>query len=355
MSAGDDIIGTVGRYILILGTLAIVLGAFLGAGITAMGGIGTVPVEPTTGSFVNVSGDITYSDGIAVRATLENALLFDGNSAVTAPAPQNLSKGSWTICTTAELGDGTNLDATYDLVAYENESILLQYDAGKWSAYFDNGTHDAKATIDAPSPRGTSGILSSDQFTSVCGRYNETSNELVIARDDTFSNPEALDASTDARNVSFEWVGRQDEVRLFNSSVSNATIASYAADPIKPQPGTDRVARFMFDEGEGSTTTVYFADVEASIGGAEWTDGVPRPGVDEGTDYELQKEPLQLKVLSGGYLDGAPVVFVISGLGPWLNLLIQLSSAVSGALNLIALVPLILAALYLLNMFGGGW
>lgn len=349
----------IARTLVILGLFIAILSPFFGVVVDLVGGttnqVRTVD-NPTTDVFVDVPGDLSLTDSTRAEATLGNALFFDGNDTVTAPEPSNITNGSWTICSTVQLGDDTNLNATYDIVAYDNESILLQYDAGEWAAYYNNGTHDGMASIDAPTPRGTSGGLlsSGDPFTSVCGRYDATENELVIARDDTFSNPVALTASTTGRNVSWEWVGRQDEVRLFNRSTANSTITSYAADPIRPQPNTDRVARFMFDEGEGTTTIVYFAGVTASIDGAEWTDGVNAPDLSKGIDYELADEPLRIKVLSGGYLDGAPVVWVIRPQGgPFAAVLGIVMNIGASSLVIIGVAVILLAGAAAMDEFRG--
>ncbi len=357
MSGADSIESTaqtVGQAVLVVVVLAIVLGAAFGAGIDILGEPDTATVEPVMDSFVQVGGDLTYTNGITAQATLENALLFDGEgSHVSAGAPENISDGSWTVCAAVELGSDANLDATYDVLAYDNTSILIQYDAGNWSTYHDNGTHTARATIEAPNPRGTS----ADPFTAVCGRYNATANDLVVSRDDTISSAISLTTANTSLNTSWEWIGRQDEVRLFNTSVSNSTIEAYADDPIQPLPGNDRAVRFLFDEGEGSTTHGYFANVDASIGGAEWTNGLSKPGISIGTDYEFDRSPLRIKVLSSGYLDSAPVVFVVQQADVWYSLLTTFGDFGSLALVLIGLGLIALGASWIFREglgFGSG-
>lgn len=358
MANGGDAV-EIARTLVILGLLVAILSPFFGIVIDLVGGttpqVKTVE-DPGIDSFVDVPGDLSLTDSTRVEATLENAIFFDGNDTVDVSEPGNITNSSWTICSTVQLGHDTNLNATYDVVAYENESILIQYDAGEWAAYYDNGTHDGRAVIDAPSPRGTSGGLlsSGDPLTSICGRYNDSSNELVVTRDGSVSSPVALTSSTAVRNVSWQWVGSQDEVRIFNRSTTNATITSYADDPIRPQPNTDRVARFMFDEGDGSTTTVYFADVTASIGGAEWAEGVTAPGLSEGTDYELADTPLRVKVLSGGYLEGAPAIWVIRpGGGVFATVIDTVLNLGASSLVIIALATVLLGARVVINEFDG--
>lgn len=287
--------------------IAIVTNALVVAGLSD----GSASVNATTTENTTLDGRIdSIPASVTVRATTETALAFDGTNVVESSTPKNVTDGSWTICTTAELGSDANANATYDLVGYENASVLLQYDAGAWRVYYDNGTHDATARIDAPAPK--------NGLTPVCGRYNETSDRLHVIREGEFSSPAGLTSSTAPLNVSWAWEGRQDEVRIFGNAVSNTTISEYATDPIRPQPTEQRLARFMFDEGSGDTTTVYFASSTASVSGLDWTNGVSNPrkwlglasAIDEGDDYVLTSEPFGIRIVEGGYLDGAPVVHV---------------------------------------------
>lgn len=238
---------------------------------------------------------------VTVKATRGNALAFDGDDAVESTAPENLTEGSWSVCAAAELDDGANPNATYDVFAYANESLLLQYDAGYWSVYYNNSTASGKATIEAPN--------ASDGLTKVCARYNATSGELVVARDGTISSPSALNTNVTERNLSSSWQGRLDEIRAFHNANPNSTTVAYADDPIKPLEQQDRAARWMFDEGEGSETTAYFAGEESTIVGATWTDGIPGGEVPSDS-YSLSGEPFTLHIESGGYLVGAPVEYV---------------------------------------------
>jgi hypothetical protein len=278
---------------------------------------GEQSIEYPDGSFTVLDSRVDDIPGsVSVRATTERALAFDGESYVESSEPKNLSD-SWTVCATGELDSDANEDATYTLVAYDNETILLEYDAGQWSAYYDNGTHDGKATVDIEE---SGGLFGDDGLTPVCGRFNEsTGNVSVHSLDGDASAP--LTASTTSRNVSWGWEGTIDEARTFNDSLSDETIDEYIDDPVQPLPGTNRTARFMFDEGEGSSTRVYFANVDATVVGATWTGGVPNPSkwlglasaIEEGDDYELAEEPFSIRVVESGYLDGAPVIHVSWG------------------------------------------
>lgn len=295
------------QAVVVIVVIAIVAGAITAAGFTE----GSASVNATTDHATTLDGDVSeVPSSVTVRATTEYALAFDGNHSVDASTPVNATNGSWTACATVELGDSADTAATYDVLAYANETMLLQYDAGQWSVYYSNGTHDGLATVDAPTP--------SDGLTPICARYNASANELRIVREQSYSAPVALTSTAAARNVSWQWIGRQDEVRWFGNAVTNATINEYADDPVRPQPDEQRLARFMFDEGGGDTTTVYFADTTVSVAGLSWAGGVTNPrkwlglasAIDEGDDYVLTEDPFGIRLVARGYLDGAPVVHV---------------------------------------------
>ena len=67
----------------------------------------------------------------------------------------------------------------------------------------------------------------------------------------------------------------------------------------------------MFDEGSGGDTVVYWAGTSATIVNGSWTNqGIENPSLQAGTDYATYTDPVRVEVLSGGYLEGAPVLFV---------------------------------------------
>lgn len=289
--------------------IATIIGVALIATLASTGfTTGTTAVHADTTSYTTISHSVRgIPSNVDVTATTGNALAFDGNTTIHSNAPQNLTQGSWTVCASPELNTSANQNATYDIFAYQNESLLIQYDAGSWSAYYNNTTHSANATIPAPNP--------SSGLTQVCSRYNHTSNELTIVREQTYSSPQPLTPGITPRNVSLNWTGRIDEIKTHNTAVANQTINEYADDPIRPQPGTNRSSRFMLDEGQGSTTNVYFADTDATITNPAWTSGIPAAVIPEDPllgprNYVLQSSPFSIRLASGGYLEGAPVVYV---------------------------------------------
>jgi len=298
-------------------TLRFIIGATIAVALipafVSLGGVGggsELVTSTSAGATTTLDTSISEQpNSLQVWATRENALALN-ESSVRSNATDNTTDGSWSLCATGQLSSDANPNATYTLAAADNGTALLLYSNESWVAYYHNQSTDdlAKATLPASNAQS--------QLVPVCGRYNATSNELVVMADGTVSAPDPADGTTDSRPVSHDWHGRLDEVRAFENSVANTTLTAYATDPIQPFPSESRAARFMFDEGSGSTTTVYFAGEDAEIGSATWTNGVAAPGVSEGSDYSISIDPLAITVLSGGYLVGAPVVFVSWGGNP---------------------------------------
>jgi len=302
-----DIIGVLVAVAIVVPLLGVMAG--LGSG-------GFVAVDADTTDFQTVDATVGgIPNDVVVQATTESAVALDGNASIESTAPQNLTNQSWTVCAAAELGDGSNLQDTYDVFAYQSETILLQYDAGQWSLYYNDSSESAKVALPATNPQAG--------FTPVCGRYDQANDSVSLMVDGTISGPVAMDGAVGTRNLSRNWTGRIDEVRTFDRRVSNSTAQTYASDPVKPLPGTNRSARFMLDEGEGGSTKVYFASSDATLVGASWVSGIPGPETDnrlltniqDGQDYELQSSPFGIRLLAGGYLEGAPVVYVKYGQG----------------------------------------
>lgn len=293
----------IGRLVEYIIAAVIVIGIIPAAISMGVSSGGTAVVNPTVDDAVQISSSNGIPDTVTVRASKGNALRFANETdSVASSAPVTLTNGSWTVCAAASLSSTANRNVTYTVFAYDNASVLLQYDAGAWSAYYENDS-GADAIVRIPADDPAAGLVP------VCGRYNE-SRGLSLSRGDTITAPQELSNETASRNVSETWQGRIDEVRAFGEAVDNETIVKYADDPIQPLPGRDRLARWMFDEGSGSTTTVFFAGTEATITGATWTTGVNPPGLTKGVDYELEGGPFRLRVPSGSYLDGAPAAYV---------------------------------------------
>lgn len=275
-------------------------------------------VNATTEDYTSVGDRAAIPGNVEVSSTKANALRFNETGSVEASGPTNLTDNDWSVCAAPELDNASlaPINLTYDIWAYKNETALLQLDHGDWVAYYNNSSMDALTRVSADAPR--------DGFHPICTRYDDDSGTLWL-RTPSGWDSDKMDNTVESRNVSVGWIGRIDEVRTYRTPISNATMSTYADDQIEPLPGTDRASRMMFDEGSGSTTAVYFDGSTATIRDAEWVDGIPGPATGgffkslttetlrEGSDYAIGSSPFSIKIVEGGYLEGAPVEYVSWG------------------------------------------
>lgn len=299
-------------------------------------------VKPQVGESVFLSDETsTDESAVTVRATRGFGVYTDGGGYVDAAPPNGWDNGSWSATAVAQPDTGENgffsqdeetawnPQATHNVVAVNNSSFRIDWDAGRWVAYYDDGTESAMASVP-----GTA-----DQ-TPIVVTFNETSDELTISADGSTAT-DALDSNIEPRNQSVNWVGMVDEVRYVTDELSDSQSQTYQSDPIGALSAADHSARWMFDEGWGGTSVAYYNGSDANLIQAGWASGVSGPGVSEGTDYELRNDPLAIVVIDGGYLDGAPAVYV--------NIQHPLAAAVnsvtSGINSAYALIPVVMLVL----------
>lgn len=335
--------------IMLLVTLVVVLitalvgGAFVGA----FGILGTpeTTVSPDTGSFVEVDSTINeVPDSTLVKSSSGHALRFDEGDYVQAEIDGNIDQGDWTVCSYVEVAEDASPTSTMDIASAANGSIQLEYDAGSWMIFYDNGTSTAVLKANATSPKTP---------TTVCAR--NTGDQITLWENGTQVASSTLSNATGTRNVSVTLSGVADEIRWSNSSVSSAMMSDYAANPTIPFDGTDRAARFMFDEGQGSTTTVYYAGTSADIVGASWTDGVEGRTLQNGTDYTWSEEPWSIKLLSGSDYAGAPALTIeYAGSHPYSSSILSIQSNFATAIVLFGVSLLVIPAMAVIVLIRDG-
>lgn len=317
----------------------VIIGVVALFGISILGSLGVVAVDLGT-----TSGDAAFNPTVGESQTLDtnvdeapsfwkvsltkgNGVQLDGNGYVAAETPSGWDNASWTACATGRLADGANPEATYALLAVENESILIQYDAGHWTGYYDNGTSEASVTLPAQNP----GSLSS-----VCLAYNDTEDTIELHADGQDSSPESMGSAT--RNLSLDWQGTVDEVRFFDQELSNATEDRYSTHPAAGL-GVEDSGRYMLDEGSGSTSKAYYMDASATlVGGASWGSGVASPELEQGADYQVSVNPLEITPSAGGLIDSSPILYVEWATG----LSGTFASVLEGTGSALTLIPVLL-------------
>lgn len=332
----------VGLGIFGIAIMAIILSFVAPFLLSAVGG--SIVEEPSTSSWID-TGANERPDNLDVAATREQAVQLDGEGYVEAPEPA--LNDSWTVCSVGALTEGVNQQAHYTLLAIDNETVTLRFADGNWTArYIQNDGPETAASAAASSPTN---------LTAVCGRYNNATATLDLVIDGTIAASSANGQVDQTRQPSVAWNGTVDETRVWGRALSDSNLTAYADDPITALPGTDRQLRVMYDEDLGGETRAYNTNGRAGLVGAAaiGDPGVPRPGVSEGADWEAQNEgTFEIRAVDGGYLDGAPIVFVSWPGGPFGSIINTLFNVGPAALSLLIVAVLVAAANIVLREFG---
>jgi len=304
-----QIMGGIVSLVIAAAILVVTINAVTNA--ATVGGLATMNASATDSATIDQRiGNIPNE--VSVSPSQGNALVVDETDTVSASAgADNITRGNLSLAVTASLDTATltAMDAPRTAASVANGTLQLVYNDSHWIAAYDNGTHSATVNTSAPSPSG---------LTALTTRANAT--HLTISRNGSATNASALTTSSDPAPLAFDWVGRLDEVRVFNGSINDSAVAQYGSDPIEPLPDEPRTARYLFDRESGGTSPGYFTAGSAQIGGAEIGVGVQPPQMSSGGllgsgDYSLTEDPFGISIPSGSYLEGQPVVFVSYGSG----------------------------------------
>ena len=284
---------------------------------------------------------------VEVLATTGEGLYIDGDGHVDAPAGGQVTDGHWSVTATGWLDYDANQNATYTVTGAESAEVLVQYHQGQWSAiYYDDSGDSAQALVDATDP---------NELTTLVVTWDDTAEELTLSVDDDRTDTATLTADTPDRSVANDWHGILDEVRYIDRALSGSETSTYHDDPINPLASADHNLRLMFDEGEGDTTRAFYAgdSVDAQLVNADWKPGVDDPGLVEGTDFTISTDPLTVSIVEGGYLDGAPIVYISTGASGFASLMFSVMQTGASALGLLVVGILVFAASAVLREFGG--
>ena len=303
--------------------------------------------EPAPEEYELVVDDDRPAD-LTVSLSDEREAVFDANeSYIEDPTADAVWQDDWAVALTVRepLDDEINRDATYTLYAADNETVHILYEAGNWTARYNDGDQSAVAQASV--------TQDPIEHTPIVATWDETAGELALYVDGDERDTAALTDETVARDAAISWYGGIDEVRTYNATLDGAAASAYAAEPVQPiQPG-DAEARLMFNDGE--ETVVYYSGGEAAIvGDITFGDGVGQPPIEEGTDYELTSSPTEFRAVEGGFVDGAPVVFLSWADGPFAGVVYSVQSVGVSAFGLLIVSLLVLAATTLLREFGDG-
>lgn len=281
------------------------------------------PSEPTT-----VSG---LSEETAVVATTENALWLNGSgSYVDDPAdPAVFTNGAWTVGLVVEPGAVVDSEETRTLYAKNNETVHLLYEEGEWALRAKNDT-GATAYANASA--------SLDSRTTLTAAYNTTTEEVVLFVNGTQADTAAFNSEIVPRDPAASWIGTVDEVRAWNTSLTDAQHRAYHDDPVKPLATGNAALRLMFNDGQ--PFVAYYATSDAAVvGESELVAGVAGPDLVAGEDYRIENNTIE--TVDGGYVDGAPVLIVGAG-GVLASTAEGLIGGIGSAIDLIPILLLVM-------------
>lgn len=266
-------------------------------GVLSAGGE-TFIIEPAPTDFEELSADDELPGGFDVAASTGNAVAINGSgSYVDEPSSAAVfDNSSWTVALVAQPAtDGFNEQSHYSLYAKDNGTVHLLYEDGYWTArYEDNGQ---TAYVE-----GQANLTE----TSIAAEYDNSVDELRLYVDGSQVDSDTPDNTVVSRGAAVSWNGNIDEVRVWSAAIGAETVEKYADDPIQPLATSDAEARLMFNQGNEGT--VYYVDGTAEfVNDVELTDGVTPPDLEEGVSYEVQVNPVEVRIIEGGYLDDAPV------------------------------------------------
>lgn len=211
---------------------------------------------------------------------------------------------TWAVSTWARVDSDASSD---DMTAVSaNGRVIIEYAGSRseWSVwYYDEGNRDSyMVNVSAPNqPANFTNVIAWSNGTHLTVYRNNTQGEVVEISGDN---------SVDAPVSSTNWNGRLDEVRTFDSPINDSVRSEIVASPIAPQPDTNRTSRVMFDEPDKNSQSIFFTGTRMEHSNVQFSPGLDGQVLSRGTDYEWNTEGPQIKPLSGGELDGAPVAYV---------------------------------------------
>jgi len=300
----------------------------------------TSATVPADNEFSSVSETPSF-ENLSVAATSGQALRLDGGY-VPAPADVTIDDNNGgTLMATAALDSGANQSAAYHVAGADGD-LVLRFDDGQWLAIYANQT---TTTASAPASSAT-------DYTTLSARWDGASDELTLFVDGSAANTTSI-GTTEQRQVANNLDGRIEEVRIFDSALGNSPITTYHGDPINSLNGQTHETRLLFDEGEGSSTLAFYQGAQADIVGPHsWTTGVEQGQTPQaGTDFEVSGN--SIRVVSGGYLDGQPKLYLSFESGFFGGLVATIFNVGPAALQLIVVGVLVMGASALYRELGG--
>jgi hypothetical protein len=323
--------------------LALVLNQFgtVGGAVTSGGAQDSTQDDLlVSGGSVTLSGD--NLSVIEVHQSLNDSAELDGSGGITGNLGADVADNR-TVSTWAVVEDETGVRQILSI----DSRTTLTYNgtSSEWACWsYDDASGQTHRVAVADASPGWSNLQCERAAGALTLRVNDTTTASV---------------QTDSANATTQTLqtqplnGSVDETRVFNGSLSSTEQTVLYASPTAPLESAPRHSRVMYDSyGSLDSIPVYFTGGSLDGTAATKAGGLPGQGAAEGTDWSLSGDTLNL--LSGGVLEGAPVVFVTWAFGAAGGGIVnfqQLLATLGGGLSLLALVAVVGAAAILYNEF----
>jgi hypothetical protein len=330
----------------------VVLAVILGLVLNQFGVVGAAVVDgggstdSTEDDLLPSGGSVTLSGTnvsvIDVHQSLNDSADLDGTGAITGNLGDDVADNR-TVSTWAQID---NTSGVRQIASVDSRTILVfNGSTSEWAcwSYDDASGETHRVAVSATSPGAWTNLQCERDSGTLTLRVNDTSTTTV---------------QTDSANATAQTLqttpldGRVDETRTFNGSLTSSEQSALYSSPTAPLEGAPRQSRVMYDSYSSlDSIPVYISGGSLDGTAATKTAGLAGQGASEGTDWSLSGDILSL--LSGGTLEGAPVVFVAwaFGSGGGIVNFQQLLATMGGGLRLLALVAIVGAAAILYNEF----
>lgn len=306
------------------------------------------------GNTVDLSG-AEYGEDETVLDSRGYAIRLAGSNDSYVESDQDInisSDNSWTVSVGASV-NGSASASELSAVSL-NARLVISYNrtAGEWRAWYYDESDRASYNLSV-SGANQPGSLATVQVVS-------NGSHVTLYRDNTVSDTVNITGSggfASAPVNSSSWYGRLDEVRTYDTNLSDSQRQTLVDDPVRGLPDAPTTARVMFDIPETNTEPVFFSPATMRLSNVTYVDGYDGNEMDEGrfaamgADYKWTDDGPTIRPIEDGDLDGAPVAFVTytgydTGVG-------QLLSGFRSALMLAGLLPVLLVLGYVVVVFRG--
>jgi len=249
---------------------------------------------------VGVNENVYDSRGFAIQLTGADNSKFSSSETFDVASDETFTASVWLQ---------RNNDT--DMTAYTLDSnLVVGYNAsrGNYTAwYYDEGDRDSyQVEVSEQSGNNLENV--------VVVRDNET---LTIYSNLTHGTRADLSvASTEpAPTNSTNWNGTVEELRLSDVAWNSSVRSNHYNNPIDPL-SVAQTARIMFDEPYRDYQLLFYADGRINQNNVNFVQGLPGQELDstevllQQSDYKFRQEGPQIRAVSGGEVDGAPVAYV---------------------------------------------